>query len=344
MPVALIAAFIGILVLTAKSREIDQSRLVQVACTVYDMDGNLVLKTPGGRCLYLEDGRFVAGDSKSLVFYDRLSVPVWRLPMHTHHILTRTESGDFLVGTSEVRIVEGTPVRFDVLLRIDPSGQIKNSFHFADYRQELEPTSLAEMGNFDWDSESTVEAKREFTHMNSYYEIPRNSAESQFPAFEKGNIIVNSIGPGRVLVLSPDLKKILWRLDQRTIAGSDHFHDVQVLPNGRILMYENIQNGSPSSRLIEFDPLQNQIAWVYAANPPSEFYVEATGGVQLLEDGSLFFSDPTSADRARRIDRRGQILETVEFPSVKDVNGVRVRFQDAKLRDLRQFLKYYRPL
>ncbi len=349
MPVLLIAvALVGAFVFTGKKTDVvvvpHDTRLIQVGCSLFDSKANLVRRVPGNRCVFLNDGTFLMGYTAGLIFYDRTSAGKWNLPMHTHHIITQTSAGDILVGSSELKKLKGHTVRFDVLHRVNTSGKILSSFKIYDHRKELEPVSLKTLGKFNWDPDSGFSADFEFTHMNSYYEIQENASAAVIPAFKTGNVIVNCIGPGRIMILSPDLQKILWQLDQRTISGSPNYHDVQVLPNGNLLMYENVESGQQNSSLLEYNPVAKKIEWRYRTDPPSAFFAPATGGVQLLPDGTLLYSLPKEANFAIRIDRNGKTLETFRFPPVTDSTGKNIGIQDAKFVDLSGFLKNNQPL
>ena len=317
---------------------------IQIGCSIFDPQGKQIRAYDGGRCVFFSDGRVVAADRRKIAMYDSFGATLWKHEMHTHHILTQTMNGDILVSSSDVVTWNNEPARVDVLHRIDVNGRIKNTFRFSEHPELIEGEPGIHPISFTWDKDAGIKADYELTHFNSYYEIPANPIAKKIAAFAEGNIVVNTISTGRIFILSPDLSKVLWTFDQRKYGFSAYIHDVQVRTNGNLLFYENMEIDKENSSLVEFDPLSMKTIWRYRANPPESFFALVCGGVQVLANGDVFYSDITDENEAHLVTRNDRLIQTFKFHSPKDAKGQLIGIQDAKLRELTQFLKHNRGL
>ena len=70
-------------------------------------------------------------------------------------------------------------------------------------------------------------------------------------------------------------------------------HDPDLLPNGHILVFDNL-GGDPAcgrSRILELDPVTQAIVWSYAGCNGDRFYSEAWGEQQLLPNGNVLVTE-----------------------------------------------------
>lgn len=340
-----------------------------IGCGIYDSHGKAIRVSPGKRCLFFPDGGFISTDGVSVTRYGPNLDILWHVKSHNHHLVRPMSDQDFLIGGSDVRFFLGKITRFDVLQKWNRNGKIVRSFNFYDHLADLraaDPTiELNHVVNFDWDADNLPGVEREFSHLNSAYEIPENPTAGVIPAFRKGNIIVNVNIVSRVFILDKDLRQILWTL--KYMKGQSNVHDVQVLPNGHLLVYNNSRSnwpcllpkigescdssqagveweswikfvGVPYSSIEEYDSVGKKIVWEYHADPPSSFYAYQSGGVQILPNRDILFNDPIRAE-AYEIDRSGKTKWAMSSPWREPVTGSGVMFQEIKRHDLTQFLK-----
>ena len=63
-----------------------------------------------------------------------------------------------------------------------------------------------------------------------------------------------------------------------------------MLDNGHILIYDN---GSTRewSRIVELDPVTEEIVWTYQADPVEDFYSRFYGSAQRLPNGNTYLAD-----------------------------------------------------
>ncbi len=83
-------------------------------------------------------------------------------------------------------------------------------------------------------------------------------------------------------------------------------HCSSMLDNGNILLFDN-QGDYGSSRIVEYDPVAQEIAWLYAGDEENDFYSEKSGAVQRLPNGNTLISE-TNFGRAFEVTSSGEIV------------------------------------
>jgi hypothetical protein len=58
-----------------------------------------------------------------------------------------------------------------------------------------------------------------------------------------------------------------------------------MLPNGHILIFDN-GTARKYSRILELDPIADEIVWEYVGDPPQSFFSAAVSGQQRLPNGN----------------------------------------------------------
>ncbi len=303
-----------------------------IGCEIYSVDKKLLRKFPGEMCLFKEDGSVVSGQDEQLVYYNRHGDVVWSKKLKPHHQLNFSLSGqEILVIGSEA--IAG--VRFDVLQLVNLKGEVEKRFALQAAQKQFLlkrwTDSVKRKHTIIWGRGRFKDSKLEVTHVNSFYEIPDNSLEKKIPAFKQGNYIVNDVSLMLVFVLSRDLKQVLWQDHIREVDWT-MLHDVQVLKNGNLLFYDNGTKEFPQSALAEHDLRTGKDVWKYQRQPRGTFYSPRLGGIQILENGNILFTDITVSPRSIEIDRDGREVWSMDSP-------VGSYLQQAKRLDLSMFLQ-----
>ena len=104
--------------------------------------------------------------------------------------------------------------------------------------------------------------------------------------FDPRNILFCSRHQDLVGIVSPE-GRLLWSWGQNDLGGP---HAARLLPNGRILIFDN-GLGREASRIVEVDPLSDRISWTYQAERPNTFYSATGGYVQRLPNGNTLITD-----------------------------------------------------
>ncbi len=165
---------------------------------------------------------------------------------------------------------------------------------------------------------------------------------ARIPAFKDGNYIVHTNFLSLIFMLDSKLNKILWSI--KYPLGGGEVHDVQVLENGNLLLYNNNRYavGGHYSSLEEINPQNLKTVWSYKASKEFDFYSGIAGGVQKLEDGSYLFSDTNTESpenfknsNIKIVDINGKLNKNFLFK----LNGASTWIQQVKQVNLSEFLK-----
>ncbi len=82
-------------------------------------------------------------------------------------------------------------------------------------------------------------------------------------------------------------------------------HNPTWTPDGNVLVFDN---GHDSSRVIEFDPAKNEIAWTYRGRPSQQFFSgHISGASRLAPSGNVLVCEGTSG-RLFEVTRAGEVV------------------------------------
>ncbi|HEY64297.1 MAG TPA: hypothetical protein G4O02_06960 [Caldilineae bacterium] len=134
---------------------------------------------------------------------------------------------------------------------------------------------LIEQRRFDW------------AHNNTCEVMPDNPSAAKDPRFRAGNILFSYRSLDIIGVIDRESGEIVWAWGPGELDGQ---HQPTMLPNGHILIYDNgTRRGW--SRVIELDPITEQIVWEYTGTPKHSFYSAAISGAQRLPNGNTFICE-----------------------------------------------------
>jgi hypothetical protein len=179
------------------------------------------------------------------------------------------------------------PVAVHQILAVDDAGKVDTVFDSADRWSIDESVELPHLPDLD--------------HPNS---IDLDAA---------GDLIVSYRDLNAIVKIDPTTKKVVWQLggirNQFAILGDpfggfDGQHDVRVLPNGHLLMFDNGWTHSPAqSRAVEYaldtQQMTATMVWQYAPSP--SIFNEYTGSAQRLANGNTLvaFTEEGIVDEVR---------------------------------------------
>ena len=315
----------------------DVGRNYVIGCTIYDEQARILRRYDGDLCLFHNDGRvFSAG--KHFIARDKTLATLWRHPISLHHQLNWSVDRTKILAMGRETIRMGDrEIQWDLLYVFKLDGRVEKEFSFYENRAMLAAKGLS-MQIMETVSPDRPESPfPEYTHANSFYEIPPNANAARHPAFAAGNYIVNLLNEP-IFILDKDLKRVLWSLKYPL---GRWIHDVQVLANGNLLIYVNMTSESRGkfSALDEFNPLDKKIVWTFRAKEPHQFNSPGRGGVQLLADKTIFYSDATNDNYGVHITRKGEEVWRRRFISNDYRTGRPVTIQQIKQVDLGAFLR-----
>jgi len=232
---------------------------------------------PNGDLLAIFEGR-------ALIKVNKDSELQWVYADRCHHQAEVTADGSIYVLSREPRIIkrihETEPILEDYISVLDQDGSL------------LKRVSILE-----WD----------VLHTNSIRVL--NGVNSKFSqAFKKGNVLLSMRELNMLAIVNLEEETVEW-VSWGMWATQ---HDPVLLPNGRMLVFDNRGNRG-NSRVMEFDPFTQEVFWEYQGDPPKSFYSRACGANQRLPNGNTLISDSDSG-RALEVARDGSIVWMFQSP------------------------------
>lgn len=210
---------------------------------------------------------------------------VWYYPCPVDHDHRRMNHGNTLILCREEVI---QPEIRDIwpdyracyspyIIEVNKDQEVVWEWHGKDHIRELE-----ELAGIDF-PRSDPERSRDWAHCNTASPLPKNKAGAKDPRFREGNIMFSYREIDTIGVIDKQSKEILWAWGPGVLLGQ---HMPQMLENGHILLFDNGYH-SPAfereySRVLEIDPLREEILWEYKGDPPEGFYSRAVSGAQRL--------------------------------------------------------------
>ena len=307
--------------------EISPRHYFQKGCSLYNFSGSLAKNFPGFICIFLDDGRIVSSNDQMIRVLSPDGETIWEKSGNYHHQINLTLDGQSILAiSSDIQQEKGEMVRYDHFVNFSLDGDVlrENSIRLMAAGDLLDnKVSQVFQGLF----QNTT---RERSHFNSIFEIGDVKPNSAYPGIKKGNIIANSLFLG-IFILSADFKTVLH---QFKLPGSvAHLvHDVQVLPNGNFLLFNNESKPKdsvyPESAMQEVDPVTLKPVYSFSGEPGVPLYSSHCGGVQKLDDEYYLYSHMINGNYI--VSRKtGKIVKSVFEPNL--TNGRITPVQNLRL-------------
>jgi hypothetical protein len=283
---------------------------VQVLCRaeVIDEGGTVVHAWSHQPCGRWERGRLLPGGDLVVIGSDPSGRPdelipdqtryllrmdwngrlLWKHYLPAHHDVTPLEDGRLLVLTFRRRRVPSIdrriPVRDDEVTLLDADGRPLEKLSFLEAFDKgrevyaLRPTRPSNLG---------VEPWIDLFHANSVQWIDRAPPQGTHPDFRPGRVLVCMRHQSIVALFDWKERRMVWAWGAGQLRGP---HDAQLLDNGHLLVFDN-GLGRGWSRVLELDPVTEEIVWEYRAAEPTDFYTMSKGSNQRLPNGNTLIAD-----------------------------------------------------
>lgn len=170
--------------------------------------------------------------------------------------------------------------------------------HFKGY-----PKHIIRHLNFDW------------AHNNTCEVLSDNLAGRRDSRFKKGNVLFSYRSLDTIGVIDRESGEIVWAWGPGILDGQ---HQPTILPNGNILIFDN-GTRRRWSRVIELNPVDEEIVWEYIGTPKESFYSAYISGAQLLLNGNIFICEGGSC-RFFEVTRDKEIVWEYRSP-YKEMNA-----------------------
>lgn len=119
--------------------------------------------------------------------------------------------------------------------------------------------------------------------------------------FEQGKALISIRKMNLVGLVDLEKPTLEWVMEVDTYRQ----HDPTLLSNGNLLVFDN-RRADSYSRVIEVDPLRNEIEWKYEPSA-REFFSRCCGRAQRLPNGNTLITE-TMKGRAFEVDRDGDVV------------------------------------
>ncbi len=279
-----------------------------------DMDGNLLhrwrlpferafpdrrptVETPFFRRAHLLDGGDLLAlfQGGGLVRLDRRSEIVWSHGAGLYNDLHLAEDGRIFGLAKEARPIPSIhptePVLEDSIVVLDSEGRLERrisllqAFLDSPYAALIDP----------------LPASRDIFHSNTI-QLLEGPLGDVVPGFEAGTALVSMREVDIVALVDLDRRTVLWARR----GGWDAQHQPELLPTGRILLFDN-RGADGASRVLEFEPLTGEIEWEYAGEPDRPLSSHEAGTSQRLPNGNTLITE-SEGGRALEVTRSGELV------------------------------------
>jgi len=279
-----------------------------------DNDGVLlreidVRMLPRRECFVLEpveDG-YVFLAEPSLYRIDEAGLVVWSIQgSHVFHHDLGVRDGlivtlDEIERDAELDGETGRVIDNRIVL-IDASGKVLRtiSLHDIFWKDVLELARSHDLSPFSPEATQTLGmgGSGDFYHANSVQILEHDSAIGS-----AGDVLISIRTLDTIAVLDLETQSVVWRWGPGVL---DHQHHPTLLPDGRLLVFDNgYMRGF--SRVLEIAPESGEIVWEYRGEPEQSFFTKRRGGADRLGNGNTLI---TESDRGRvfEVDPKGGIV------------------------------------
>ena len=208
----------------------------------------------------------------------------WKADVAAHHDFCRLANGNTLVVCRdyvENEAVRPGVIKSDRIIELTPDNET-----VWDWRGDRGVMEMAELVALEFPL-----AERDALHTNTVESLPDGPAARRDARFKAGNVMFSCRHINTIGVIDKETRKVVWAWGPGIVSKQ---HMPTMLDSGHILIYDN-GNDAKRSRIVELDPVTEEIVWQYVADPPSAFFSSSRGASERLPNGNTFITDSNSA-------------------------------------------------
>ncbi len=221
---------------------------------------------------------------------------VWKKYLLCHHDIAAAPNDELITLTFQRRkepsIHKQIDLRDDMITRLTRDGDEIESLSLWDTlspAQEIYPfskTRPTSMGGRKW---------VDLFHCNSVEWMDDPALAEKDPLYQSSNVLFCSRHQSRVAIIDMEARKPVWAWGVDELDGP---HDATVLDNGNVMIFDNgLTRGW--SRVVEVDPLTNEIVWQYYNERDRQAAEKATGLVARTNDKDRAFYTKSKGSNQR---------------------------------------------
>jgi hypothetical protein len=248
------------------------------------------------RCHLYENGDLlVIYERFGLVKLDKDSNLIWAVPNGCHHDMRVVSDSVIYILTHEVRessdLGAHGRVNEDFISILNASGRELRRVSV------LEALRRSDYACFLARAYPTVDV----LHTNTV-QVLDGTQVSLSPVFKKGNVLTSMRELDVVAVVDMDEERVVWALSGLWRTQ----HQPTLLANGHLLVFDN-KSCAGMSRVIELDPLTQEMVWSYDGTPENGFYSASSGAAYRLPNGNTLIVESNSG-RAFEVTAENEIV------------------------------------
>lgn len=235
-----------------------------------------------------------------LIKLDKNSNLLWAYEGRCHHDLFVAEGGKIYVLSRERRKnprlkLESwgarNPYLEDLIVILSPGGveqrrvSVVDCFLNSEYAPMLEHMKVTE----------------NILHANTIESID-GTLVYRYPMFKRGHILISLREIHTIAVIDLEQEKVTWALTGMW----KYQHEPSLLTNGNLLLFDN-RGSNGKSKIVEFNPLTQEVVWTYKGTPVQEFLSMTAGTTQRLPNGNTLVTESNNG-RAFEVTSAGEIV------------------------------------
>jgi hypothetical protein len=270
----------------------------------------------------LESGDLLAiFNDLAVLKIDSHSRILWARPGRFHHAIDIAADGSIVLLSRKRRVIprinSEANVLEDFVTVLDPQGNVRREVSLLDCFEHSPYASLL----------NHVDRWGDLFHTNAINILDGSSAVKG-PAFRKGNWLISVPRLNTVAIIDPAVATVTWAL---TGLWSSQHHPT-MLGTGNLLVFDN-RGARGRSRVIELEPLTQQVVWEYPGDTGDSLFSSCCGAADRLPNGNTLIVESTGG-RALEVSPDRRLLWEFRNPARhgEDERLVATLFQLVRVR------------
>jgi hypothetical protein len=210
---------------------------------------------------------------------DKDSNLLWEYHCGAHHDMYVAPNGHIFVLSRKKSMLDDDgkprPILEDFIVELDAGGNELRRVSIVEALLRTPYASLLKDAPNHWD----------ILHTNAIKHIDE-SVVSQIPAFKPGRFLLSLREIGTIAVLDMDSGTVEWAIKGQWFRQ----HESTVLDSGNILLFDN-KGHQGRSKVIEFDPVTQEIAWSYGMREDQPLDSPVCGLARRVPNGNTLITE-----------------------------------------------------
>ena len=269
---------------------------------------------------------FVIVKDKYLAKLNKKSEIEWFLEGRFHHDIAISDEGTIytLARKSELRKInqEEYPILNEYIVIVSPKGKLQNEISlFELFREKISLALLQEAKEWCLDEKEPSDSQEElFFYPNKPPDVFHNNTieilDRDIEGFcQKGEVLISIRELDIIAVVDLDSYKLKWYWGGNDLSRQHH---PTLLDNNNVLIFDN-GRVNKYSRIIELNPVTQQIEWQYLKKPKNAFYSPNRGSSQRLSNGNTLITESTKG-YVFEVTMQGDVVWEFFNPEIKEFN------------------------